>query len=800
MYSSRLLSPIIFLCLFALTFSESLPAADGDALRLDGGRTPANIVSMDANLSEFSVLDLDVPALLSEAQSGSVNLIWGDSVVQISLEPSNLWVDGMVPMLNDGEKEFPADVAIPFPFKGHIVGQPDNDVRLTFSGDLSWISGQIANGEEIYIIHPRPVAQSKSGLSEHYVYKSCAVEMPAGICGTVTEAIKSPDNMAAYDPNESTRILKIVFHADAEYYNLDPNGWYSWMIAQVNGVEAIFKRDIDLEFNITGAGAYVNTNNQPVSSLNPTTLLSQLQEAFATAAGPSQRHIVHLISGKNLNGDTLGIARQASTGRCAGYSISQQGYEAYSTKLICAHELAHNLSATHEDGAIEFSWIPGCFWEQYTIMQAAQINPICMMDHFSPANIANMESFDNRIPYNTPPELTIKINDGSGYARNPDVFIGAKMYGWYGTPFFIAIANLPEMYSYEDCHSINDVLPWPMNEVRGIGKGVEWSLPGSDGPKIILYSCYGVLDNITMVRDTVILDRVAPSAVAGPVSMSHNVGLCSSRDKIVMIWNPATDATSGINGYSYSWSEGATAEPDGIIELDHLTSGITSPPMLAGEWYFNIRAIDKAGWIGPTSSGGPYIIDPIAAPTVLNSSADTVESGISFTISWDETPNATFYGLFENGTNIYNGDGTDTSLIRAQEGEYLYELKACNSCGCVKAKHSKTVFVLTPTDVEESDFGSLPTVLSLSQNYPNPFNPDTRIEFALPRSSFVRLEISNIVGRQIRTLVNQRLSAGHKAVVWDGRDNSGKTVSSGIFLYRLETDYGIETKKMVLLK
>ena len=88
----------------------------------------------------------------------------------------------------------------------------------------------------------------------------------------------------------------------------------------------------------------------------------------------------------------------------------------------------------------------------------------------------------------------------------------------------------------------------------------------------------------------------------------------------------------------------------------------------------------------------------------------------------------------------------------------------------------------------------------LYQNYPNPFNPNTSIEFLLSKSGQVKIEIFNILGQKVKTLVDQYLKAGHKLVDWDGKDNNGNDVSSGIYFYRLQAGDYVDTKRMVLLK
>jgi hypothetical protein len=101
------------------------------------------------------------------------------------------------------------------------------------------------------------------------------------------------------------------------------------------------------------------------------------------------------------------------------------------------------------------------------------------------------------------------------------------------------------------------------------------------------------------------------------------------------------------------------------------------------------------------------------------------------------------------------------------------------------------------SDVKERT-GNLPTVYSLSQNYPNPFNPTTTINFALPEASHVSLDIYNVLGQKVRTLVNEPLAANNYEVEWDGRNETGSEVASGIYFYKLQTDNFVNTKKMIL--
>jgi hypothetical protein len=100
----------------------------------------------------------------------------------------------------------------------------------------------------------------------------------------------------------------------------------------------------------------------------------------------------------------------------------------------------------------------------------------------------------------------------------------------------------------------------------------------------------------------------------------------------------------------------------------------------------------------------------------------------------------------------------------------------------------------------DDDLPSVPEDFFLSSNYPNPFNPSTTISYGLPADADVRVEIYNLLGQNVRTLVDEHQSAGYKAVIWDGRDNSGSSVSTGVYFYRIEAGKFQASRKMLLIK
>ena len=93
-----------------------------------------------------------------------------------------------------------------------------------------------------------------------------------------------------------------------------------------------------------------------------------------------------------------------------------------------------------------------------------------------------------------------------------------------------------------------------------------------------------------------------------------------------------------------------------------------------------------------------------------------------------------------------------------------------------------------------------PVDFSLSENHPNPFNPQTEISYDLPNAGQVELSIYNLLGQRIKTLVDEFQAAGHKTVRWDGTDEEGNKIASGIYFYRIKAGDFVDSKKMILMK
>ena len=99
-----------------------------------------------------------------------------------------------------------------------------------------------------------------------------------------------------------------------------------------------------------------------------------------------------------------------------------------------------------------------------------------------------------------------------------------------------------------------------------------------------------------------------------------------------------------------------------------------------------------------------------------------------------------------------------------------------------------------------TDLGVIPNIFALHQNYPNPFNPTTILSYDLPESEFVSIDIYDLMGRRVKSLINNNQDAGYRSVYWDATNDLGQPVSAGMYIYTIQAGEFRQTKKMVLLK
>ncbi len=155
-------------------------------------------------------------------------------------------------------------------------------------------------------------------------------------------------------------------------------------------------------------------------------------------------------------------------------------------------------------------------------------------------------------------------------------------------------------------------------------------------------------------------------------------------------------------------------------------------------------------------------------------------------------------GLFGQDGNISD----DPLFCDTAAGNY--ELRGSSPCAAANNSCAETIGAFdvgcdTGAD-DENAISGMAGGIDLSQNYPNPFNRGTVIAYALPRQSRVRITVCNIAGQSVRRLVDGVQASGFHRVSWDGRDDLGQEVASGIYVYRLQSDAVVMSRKMILIK
>ncbi len=171
-------------------------------------------------------------------------------------------------------------------------------------------------------------------------------------------------------------------------------------------------------------------------------------------------------------------------------------------------------------------------------------------------------------------------------------------------------------------------------------------------------------------------------------------------------------------------------------------------------------------------------------------------------------PHLSYYNLYrdtESGTMVYLATiekldtiYTDTRII---EGEtYYYKLTAVDVQGFESTSSNEVMAIIKAIPGEDNDNVAVLEQFELEQNYPNPFNPSTTIKYRVPEYTNVSIIVYNVLGKEIRRLVSEYKEAGIYQVEWDGRDNEGRQVASGMYFYQMMTMKYRAVKKLMVQK
>lgn len=157
-------------------------------------------------------------------------------------------------------------------------------------------------------------------------------------------------------------------------------------------------------------------------------------------------------------------------------------------------------------------------------------------------------------------------------------------------------------------------------------------------------------------------------------------------------------------------------------------------------------------------------------------------------------------GLAESGLAVKYWDDATQTWIEAANVTVDTETNTAIFSSSALTNYYALTAPATATSVGASAIVKPPSEFVLKQNYPNPFNPETTIAFELPTQSVVRLSVYNLLGQRVALLLNERRDAGSYVVSWNGRDDAGRQLGSGIYIVRLAANGRSLAQRVTLLK
>ncbi|RLC53724.1 MAG: hypothetical protein DRH79_02835 [Candidatus Cloacimonadota bacterium] len=290
-------------------------------------------------------------------------------------------------------------------------------------------------------------------------------------------------------------------------------------------------------------------------------------------------------------------------------------------------------------------------------------------------------------------------------------------------------------------------------------------------------------------------------------NMQHNGQYSSTASPPV--FNPPQNLVSEVinfNDVTLTWDE---PEPSGseVVEYGVYRDGILIQSLYGNILFYNDTALNAgdyeyyvtATYDDPAGESEPSNIETITTTLPAPQNLVAVPNGANIMLTWDppEMINRTLdsYNIYRNGELLADNI---TSLfyidINVPLGTYEYQVSATYSGGWEGELSDPVGGIVSSANI-------ILLITKLEGNSPNPFNPITEINFSVAQtSSFVTIDVYNLKGQKIKTLMNDILPAGQHSVIWKGTDDAGKAVSSGVYLYKMKSGNYQNTKKMILMK
>jgi hypothetical protein len=285
----------------------------------------------------------------------------------------------------------------------------------------------------------------------------------------------------------------------------------------------------------------------------------------------------------------------------------------------------------------------------------------------------------------------------------------------------------------------------------------------------------------------------------------HDIGRIINENRNFELSDPGV--TTGEPFWAFNRTEGG-ANAVFSIDTEEAQTGDRSLKIDFGTWngstnIWNVEAVSDPFY--------PAIGDIIRATVWLKADEDgrlaRIYLGLPDSGGWQRVPNWNMEVVCTLSTEWQMFQFPDYTVIQrdvshaSESMRFGIELNLQANDGSIIWIDNALVRKVGQDDVSVGTDPELPVAFNLDQNYPNPFNPTTQIRFAIPQQSDVLLEVFDILGRRVATLINnENISVGYHTITWDATDNTGRTISSGLYIYRLQAGSYTETKRMMFIK
>ncbi|MEZ5358251.1 MAG: fibronectin type III domain-containing protein [Candidatus Zixiibacteriota bacterium] len=368
--------------------------------------------------------------------------------------------------------------------------------------------------------------------------------------------------------------------------------------------------------------------------------------------------------------------------------------------------------------------------------------------------------------------------------------------------------------------------------VTGLSAGVQYyfAIKTADAE-----SNWSGLSNV--VSTTTGAEQVAPGAIS---NLAINTIAANS---VTLTWTaPGDDGTVGTASQyqiryaiwpitELNWNSAASAPNPPSPQAAGSAESFEVTGLLSGAtYYFAVKTADEVpNWSLLSNVVSTVTADNVAPNPITDLDATTGDNAGDLILTWTSTGDDGMSGTCHHyiiaysteeltaanwqtatiwpvpPTPLSGGHAQECTLTGLAEATQYWAVvvavdEAGNNSGISNIANGESGFEFGTGTGDDDDNSGLPEDFELMQNYPNPFNPTTTIEYAVPEQSYVNLSVYNVLGQLVTTLVDDEKGAGVYTTVWDGRDDFGAAVSSGIYFYTIQTDSYRQSRKMVLMK